>query len=205
MTSTAFATQLELRDSSRLPSISRTAGISAAESACLFFCGALAALAVGLLHLQLRLPGHAILRGALPMAMGFALVPRRLSGLMMAIAAGVTATAMSAAQIGVFPATSILSVVALGPILDLALLGGATGRRLYARFAAAGAAANLLALALKLAGLGITFESTGGGGSGGGGRGQMLNFGFYAVASFLLCGALAGLVSAAIWFRSSRR
>ncbi len=205
MPSTVFSTQRELRDSSRLPSISRTTSISAAEWACLFLCGALAALAVGLLHLQLRVPGHAILRGALPMAMGFALVPRRLSGLVMAISAGVTATAMSAAQVGIFPATSMLSVLALGPILDLALLGQAIGWRLYARFTAAGATANLLAYTLKIAGFKLAIEVTGGGGGGGGGGGQMLNYGAYAFASFLLCGALAGLISAVVWFRSSQR
>ena len=153
MLAAVFAPQIGLKDSSRLPSLSRTAAITAAELACLLLCGALAALAVGLFHLQLRIPGHAILRGAFPMAMGLALVPRRGAGMMMAIAAGITATVMSAAQVGIFPATSMLSVLALGPILDLALLGPSTGWKLYARFAAAGAVANLLAFGLKLAGL----------------------------------------------------
>ena len=145
----AFAPKLNLQKSSRLPAISGAARISAAELACLLACGAMAALAIGLLHLSLRMPGHAILRGVLPMAMGLALVPRRSAGTVMAIGAGVTATAMSAGQIGSFPPTAMLSVLALGPVLDLALLGRSSGWRLYARFVIAGAVANLLAFALE--------------------------------------------------------
>src|SRR5262245_40285710 len=104
MLGTTFAPQTSLRDSSRVPVLSRAAGISAAELACLLVCGALAALAVGFLHVSLRVPGHAILRGAIPMAMGLALVPRRWAGFIMAISAGITASAMNAVQIGTFPA-----------------------------------------------------------------------------------------------------
>src|SRR5689334_20178588 len=111
MLDAAFAPQIGLKDSSRISSLSRSTGITTAELACLFRCGALAALTVGLVHLQLRVPGHAILRGAFPMAMGLALVPRRLSGLVMAIGAGITSTAMSSAHIGVFPITSMVSIL----------------------------------------------------------------------------------------------
>jgi hypothetical protein len=201
-----FAPQSGLRDSSRLPSISQNARVSAAEFACLLACGALAALAVGLLHLSLRVPGHAILRGALPMAMGLALVPRRLSGLVMAIGAGVTATVMSFAHVGTFPATSMLSILALGPILDCALIGRSSGWRLYLRFAAAGAVANLCAYALGVAGFRLGIEMVGGGGTGGGGGGgQLASYSAITLVSFLVCGALASLISAAVWFRSSRR
>jgi hypothetical protein len=199
MLDAAFAPQIGLKDSSRLPSLSRSSGITATELTCLLLCGALAALAVGLLHLQLRIPGHAILRGAFPMAMGLALVPRRLSGLVMAIGAGATATAMGAAHVGTFPATSMVSVLALGPILDLALLGHSGGWRLYLRFAAAGATSNLLAFALRIAGFRLGIET--GGSGGGNGGGQMLNYASVALVSFLICGALAGLIGAAVWFR----
>jgi hypothetical protein len=204
MLDAVFAPQIELKDSSRLPSLSRSTAITTAELACLLLCGALGAVAVGLLHLQLRVPGHAILRGAFPMAMGLALVPRRGAGILMAIAAGITATAMSAAQVGVFPATSMLSVLALGPVLDLALLGPSTGWKLYARFAAAGAIANLLAYGLRLAGLrfGIETAGGGGGGNGGGGGARFLELGTFTLLSFLICGALAGLIGAAAWFRA---
>ena len=76
----AFATRSNLRTASRLPTLSSEAKVSAAELATLLACGALAALAIGLLHLQFRVPGHAILRAVLPMAFGLALVPRRSAG-----------------------------------------------------------------------------------------------------------------------------
>ncbi len=195
MLATAFAPQIGLRDSSRLPAISRAAGISGAELACLFACGALAAAAVGFVHFSPKLPGHAILRGVLPMAMGLALVPRRWVGIIMAISASATAAAMSAAQIGSFQLPAMLSVVALGPVMDVALLGRSTGWRLYARFVLAGALANLLALALKFIGvrLGIAM----------GGGGQFLNFTWPTIlASFVMWGALAGLLGATVWFRT---
>jgi hypothetical protein len=195
MFANAFAPQLGLRDSSRVPVISRSARISVTELACLLAFGTLAALTVGLLHLSFQVPGHAILRGVLPMSMGLAFVPRRWAGIIMSIGAGVTATAMSAAQLGTFPATAMLSVLALGPVLDLALLGGSKGWRLYARFVAAGAAANLLALALKLVGVQLSIEMAGGG--------QFLRFSRpVLLASYVMCGALAGLIGAAACFRA---
>jgi hypothetical protein len=198
MLATAFAPQASLRDSSRVPAISRTAGTSAAELACLLVCGAMAALAVGLLHLSLRVPGHAILRGAIPMAMGLALVPRRFAGIVMAIGAGIMSTAMSAGQIGIFPPTAMLSVLAFGPILDVALLGESKGWGLYLRFAIAAAIANLLAFALYMASVRLGIEM--------GGGGRFMSFGWsIMLTSFILCGALAGLVSAVVWFRSSQQ
>jgi hypothetical protein len=134
------------------------------------------------------------------MAMGLALVPRRLSGLIMAIGAGVMATALSFVHVGTFPATSMVSVLALGPIFDCALLGPSSGWHLYLRFAAAGAVANLCAYALRAAGFRLAIEVAGGGGGGGGA--QFMNYGSLALVSFLLCGALAGLISAAAWFRT---
>ena len=197
MLTAAFAPKVSLRESSRIPAISSMDRVSASELACLLVCGAFAALAIGLLHLSLRVPGHAILRGVLPMAMGVALVPRRSAGIIMAIGAGVTATAMSAGHIGSFPPTAMLSVLALGPVMDLALLGRSKGWQLYARFIFAGIVANLLAYALKAAGVQLGIEM--------GGGGQFMSFGLPVIlVSYILCGALAGFIGAAVWFRSSR-
>src|SRR5262245_41044105 len=133
MLGSTFAEKMSLRGSSRVPPISRSESISVTELACLLASGALAAAAVGLLHLSLRLPGHAILRGTLPMAMGLALVPRRWAGVVMSVGAAMTSVVMTTGGIGGFPATSMLSVLALGPILDIALLGRSKGCRLYLR------------------------------------------------------------------------
>jgi hypothetical protein len=90
-----------------------------------------------------------------------------------------------------------VSLLALGPMLDLAMLGEPIGWRLYARFVAAGVAANLIALATRacLAALGYAIP----------GSHQMERLGWLVPASFILCGALAGLVSAAVWFRLRAR
>jgi hypothetical protein len=196
MQSIVFAPQSSLRASSRLPALSRSASVSAMEVACLVACGVLAALAIGFLHHSLRMPGHAIIRGALPMAMGLALVPRRSAGTVMAIGAGITAAGLTAMNVGSFPVPAMLSVLVLGPVLDVALIGQSTGWRLYVKFVLAGAIANLLAYALKVAGvwLGIGIFS-------GGGYFARLSLAA-VIASYVLCGALAGLLGAAVCFRA---
>ncbi len=188
-----FATNSHLQHASRLPTVTRQASVSATEIAWLLFCGALSATAVGLIHIQLRVPGHAILRAVLPMALGLALVPRRSGGLVMAAGAALTAAAMAAVRIGTFPPAALLSVLALGPVLDAALLGQPQGRSLYVRFAAAGATANLLAYIVKHSTIKLGWATMG--------NQKFLSFGPMALVSFIVCGALAGLVSAAICFR----
>lgn len=190
----AFANKPGLQISSRLPTLAEESRVSAKEIAVLLACGTLAAAAVGLVRLRMGLPGHAILRAVLPMAIGFALVPRRGGGSVMAFGAGIMAAVMSIAQVGSFQPAALLSVLLLGPILDLALLGKPQGWQLYARFVAAGAAANLFAYVLKVATVQLGWSVSGGR--------NFLSFGMGALGSFIACGALAGLVSAAICFRA---
>jgi hypothetical protein len=195
MLTSAFAPQPGLRDRSRVPVISREGTISVAEIAFLLLCGAFAALAIGFLHLSLRIPGHAILRGVLPMAAGLAFVPRRSAGTVMAIGAGLTSSILSVANVGSFPASAMISVLLLGPVLDLALLGQPKGWWLYARFIVAGIIANILALGFKLVSVQLGFELIGGGeGFARFGIGTLL-------VSYLICGAIAGLLGAAACFR----
>ena len=189
-----FTANQDLRTASRLPTLAGAARISAAELAALLACGALAALAVGLVQLSLRVPGHAILRGVLPISMGLALVPRRSAGMVMAFGAALTAAAMSWGNVGRFPAAAVLSILALGPVLDLALMGKAQGWRLYLRFAIAGAVANLLAFAARVGTAYFGWELSG--------SRTFMSFWSGALGSFILCGAVAGLVGAAVWFRS---
>lgn len=188
----AFTVKPELQSASRLPPIARDARISAAEFACLVACGVIAALCVGLVQLPLRLPGHAILRGVLPMAMGFALVSRRSSGSVMSLATAITSTAMAAGGIGRFPPAAILSLVVLGPLLDL-LVTGVKRWQIYPRFALAGTAANLIAFAARLVTTSLGWDLPG--------ARQFTSFWSLALVSFILCGAFAGLLSSAIWFR----
>jgi hypothetical protein len=113
----------------------------------------------------------------------------------MSISAGLTAAAMSCGHVGQFPPAAILSVLVLGPVLDFALAGQAIGWGLYVRFALAGAVANLLAFGVRLGTSWLGLDLAG--------SRQFTEFWLSALASFFLCGALAGLVSAAIWFRLS--
>jgi hypothetical protein len=197
MFANAFATKTNLQDASRLPVWSRDARVSAAEVATLLACGALAAFAVGAFHLQIRVPGHAILRGVIPLALGFALVPRQSSGMLMSVGAGLAAAAMSWGHIGRFPPAAILSIVALGPVLDLALAGEPRGWRLYARFVVAGALTNLLAFAIRFGTVLAGWDFRG--------SRQFTEFWQFALFTFAICGAIAGLISAALWFRLSSR
>ncbi|HKM70145.1 MAG TPA: hypothetical protein VJX94_08825, partial [Stellaceae bacterium] len=70
--------------SGRLPSLARTGrAVSRAEIVALLLVGASAAVIGSLGELQLRVPGHAILRAVFPMALGLAIVPRRMGGCVM--------------------------------------------------------------------------------------------------------------------------
>src|SRR5262245_10419602 len=112
-----------LLGASRVPSLARPGrAVSVAEVAVLVFLGAAAAGAATLHHLQLRIPGHAILRSVFPMALGMALVPRRLSGSIMAGSALATALLLQLGGAEGGPG-AITSLALTGPLLDLALLG----------------------------------------------------------------------------------
>jgi hypothetical protein len=67
---------------------------------------------------NLQIPGHAILRAVLPMAIGLALVPRKNGGTVMGVAA------LGGELPGLGACTSL---ALLGPMLDLALRSSAAG------------------------------------------------------------------------------
>jgi hypothetical protein len=193
-----FSPALNLKRSSRLSVVPVPAErISVVEIAALAACGALAALAVFAIHLSFRVPGHAILRAVFPMAAGLAIVPRRFGGLVMTIAAALAAIGLHSGGIGEIQPAALVSLLALGPLLDLAMLGEPAGWRLYARFIAAGIAANLIAFAMRTILTALGYETPG--------SHQMERLGWIVPASFLLCGAVAGLVSAIAWFRLRTR
>ena len=91
----------------RLPALARVRErISAYEIVLLILCGAAAAAASGFIRLGLRLPGHSIILSMIPMALGLALAPRRLSGLI-----------MSASAFGTGAAFNLAGMAHLGPVL----------------------------------------------------------------------------------------
>jgi hypothetical protein len=103
-------------------------------------------------------------------------------------------------------------MLALDPAMDLALRGEPTGWRLYLRLAVAGILANLLAWGVRMMAAGwfatAVAGSGRGGGTGMGGGGEralahhFLEFWPVALVTFALCGAIAGVASAAVWFKA---
>jgi hypothetical protein len=179
--------------STRVPALSRPGrAVSALEIAALLATGAAAAVLTATLNFSLRIPGHAIVRSVFPMALGMALVPRRLAGSIMGTSALATALLLRLGGAGV-GAGAMTSLCLTGPLLDLALLGARRGWRLYLGFVLAGLASNLTALVvrggLKALALGPI-----------GGR-PADEWWRQAALTYPLCGVLAGLLSALVWFQ----
>src|SRR5262245_257129 len=117
-----FTLAANLRQASRLPPLARgDSRISTLEIVALLVFGALAAIAVSMIHMSARVPGHAILRAVFPMAAGLALVPRRSSGLVMSAGAILTTAFLRLGNFGEIQSAAFVSLLALGPMLDLAL------------------------------------------------------------------------------------
>lgn len=184
-----------LAESSRWLSRRQRAGANATlEVALLVGLGILAALATSLGGNMLRVPGHAILRGTLPLVLGISLAPRRTAGSLMSASAALTFALMAGLGFRLPQAAAATGLLCLGPALDLALGSATSGWKLYARFAAAGLAANLVAFAVRIGTALAGAEASGSRG--------MLSFWPAALLGFALCGLLAGLISGALWFRS---
>jgi hypothetical protein len=164
-----------------------------AELAVLVGAGATAAVAVACLDFSLRIPGHAILRAVFPMALGLSLAPRRLGGIVMGAGACTTLMLLKATGGRVPGLGALASLCALGPVLDVALWWCRSGWPVYLSFALAGWGANLIAFAVRGAGKMSGLDGL---------RMRPLSD-WLTVApwTYSLCGLVAGLVSAAIWFR----
>jgi hypothetical protein len=184
------------RLASRVAPISTKSMTSSLEVAVLIVAGCVAATAVAFLQLGLRVPGHKILLAAFPMLVGLMLVPRRFSGTMMGLAAAATIGCFSLAGVGRLQPAAVVPLLALGPILDLALAGTTrSGWQLYALCAAAGMAANLGAFMVRwgLASWGLDAADFH----------VLKEFGWSTAGSFAACGLVAGLLSGAACFRWS--
>ena len=183
-----------LASASRIPALTGRSTITAAELAVLVLAGVVAACAEAWLHWHLRgVPGHAIFKAVLPMIVGFAFVPRHGSGTVMGASAGMSAFVIARVLGGNIQPAATISMLLIGPSLDLALAGTEWTRWMYIRFALAGAFANLTALAVKVFGslFGLALM----------GR-PLADFLPRALPSFFLCGTAAGLFGAIILFRN---
>lgn len=184
----------QLSTSSRVAALSRYVDRGRlAELAILAVAGGSAALAVACLDFHLRVPGHSILRAMLPMALGLSLAPRRFGGLVMGLSAYSTTLLL---RFGGGPTPGIgafTSLCLLGPLLDLVLWGAQAGWRLYFRFALAGVLANLAAFAVRGGGKWAGFDAWH--------ARSLADWATVAPWTYSLCGLVAGLVCAAVWFR----
>ncbi len=187
-----------LRATSRLAPRASGESAKGREVAALLVTGAGAGLLTTLADFGTGIPGHHILFAMFPLALGFALVPRRMAGSVMGASAVATVAALGAAGVHLPGPGALVGIAAAGPMLDLALRWGGTGWRLYGGFVAAGAATNVLAFLVRAA---AKYFGLGGMG---GGRG-FATWLPLAVWTYAAAGLLAGLLSAAAWFHFRRR
>jgi len=183
-----------LAGNSRLPVVAQPGQrLHAAEILLLLGAGLAATLATAFFELGLRIPGHAIIRAVFPMSLGLALAPRRMGGMVMGTSALGSALVLGAGGFAAIGAGAMTSLALTGPLLDLALWRAKRGWRLYLGFATAGLASNLAALSVragtKLFGLGH------------GGAQPFAEWLPQAIGTYALCGLLAGLISALVWFQ----
>jgi hypothetical protein len=185
----------DLLATSRIPTLAAAHhDVRPIELIALALAGAGASLLTNLLRLHLGIPGSSIIFATFPIALGFALVPRRGAGAVMASAALITTMGLGFAGAPVDGVGALTSLIVTGPLLDLALRfarGG--GWRLYGAFVAAGATSNALAFIVR----GST-KALGIGGAGGG-----RTFGAWwptAIFTYSIAGVVAGLISALAWF-----
>jgi hypothetical protein len=166
--------------------------VSAAEIVLLLACGAVAAMAVGLVKLGLGIPGHAIVLASLPMAFGIAVAPRRLAGSVMSAGALGTALLLTVTRAATYGSGAVVSLSLLGPMMDIALRRARGGRWIYAALLAAGVAANVAALGsrsfTKILGLDV-------------GSRPFDSWWLVAIVTYTASGAVAGLVGALCWFQ----
>ena len=166
--------------------------LSALELAALLLTGCFAAMATAFLDLDLRIPGHAILRVVFPMAFGLALVPRRAAGTIMGAGALATALGLYAGGLTGMGVGAITSLCLTGPLLDLSLLRARPGWKLYFAFTAAGIVSNVAALIVRGTTKLLTMDMSGGR--------RFAEWLPQAACTYILCGAIAGIVSALFWF-----
>jgi hypothetical protein len=171
--------------------------ISAAEVGILLASGAVATLTMALVHLSIRVPGHAILKPVLPLAFGLAFVARSAAGSLAGIGALASAIVLLVGGWGEVHVSALTGLVLLGPALDLAERGAHRGTEFILRGAAAGLVVNLAALGVKLLAAPLGWES-------GGGRGFATVWPL-GIFTFAICGMLAGALCVAIRLAAGHR
>jgi len=191
-----------LRGATRLPPLAPPDArhVRTAELAALVLAGAVASLLTNVVRFRLGIPGSNIVFVAFPIALGFALVPRRGAGTVMAAGAMATTGLLWLGGVRLDGVGAQTSLFLTGPLLDLALRWAGRGWRLYASFVVACAASNALAFGVRA----ITKVYGLPGGGGGGGR-RFAEWLPQAIWTYAAAGLVAGLLSAVAWFHFRAR
>lgn len=187
-------------DHAQLRQASRVAGSRALwmDLLLLVSCGIVATLMVALIDLDIKTPGHAILKGTLPIALGLAMVPRRFSGFVISGTCIATLYALRSYTSLTPPGGgATTSLVLLGPMLDVFLWKAKPGMNTYVRFTLAGLLTNSLAFAIRWGGKSALIGPLG--------MVKLENWLTIAPITYALCGIAAGIVSSAILFRASNK
>lgn len=181
-----------LRAQSRLAGLALRGRVRALEVLTLVGLGGMSAALTTFMDLHLRIPGHHILFAVFPMALGFALVPRRRAGTLMGLSALAFTGGFGLLGAHAGGAGALTSLLATGPLLDMSLRWGRRGARLYGAFIVGGAASNAFAFVVR-----GTFKALTVGGLGGGTFGEWWP---QAIGTYAVAGLLAGFISAGAWF-----
>jgi hypothetical protein len=190
----AFDVHNGLVSSRRIPALGRAGSrISVAEVAILILAGAAAACASAYVRLGLRIPGHAVVLAVVPMALGLSLAPRRLGGMIMGGSAFATASGLTAAGLASYGTGAMTSLCLSGPFMDVALAWASGGWRVYASLVAAGLATNVAAFLQRSASKLLEMDKPG--------TRLFDEWWREATLTYLLSGAVAGLLGAFFWFQ----
>jgi len=181
----------------RLPWIASSGQRAAAvEIAALIIAGAAAA-GLSFFLGGWKIPGSAIVQAVLPMAAGLALVPRQRAGLLMGTSAVATTFVLASCGFGHATPSTYARLFLFGLCLDFSAARVGTRWHVWLAFIVAGLAANLLGFGFKLLAAQCGWE-------GWGGRG-LLSPWPARLASFAICGAIAGGICGMVFFRRSKQ
>lgn len=111
--------------------------------------GVVAACALALVPTPIRVPGHAILKAALPIAGGMALVARPMAGTIASASGLFTSAILLLLGVGHLSTAGLVSLIAFGPAVDLALRNASGKWHTLFLLTFAGLAANLLAFGVR--------------------------------------------------------
>lgn len=194
-----------LRSATRLPPLAAGAArrVDLAEVLALLIVGAIASLLTNVARFRFGIPGSSIVFAAFPMALGFALVPRRGAGTVMAGGALATTGLLWLTGAHLDGPGAQTSLLLTGPLLDLALRWARGGWLLYGAFVVACTASNAMAFVVRGSLKARAFAGAGSGSGRGAGLGGARAFDQWlpqAVWTYAAAGLLAGLVSAVVWF-----